>query len=210
MARSKNSKAASKDKGKAARKTSQKKREPPKKASRRRNAAPKAPTSSTVGSDSDDERRALTVRVDEMGGSHVGACVAAGAIGNAFGVICVGQGWIPPKLIATLMLGAGALTTGAGWYWELDHMMAAGAGVSAAGAFSLANQVSVDAYEAMEKRAAEKRAEREAKQAEADEAKRLAEARALLEAEKQKTRNNRRFVIIEDGEELDYELLDYA
>lgn len=212
---SKNSKAKPTSKGKAARKNDQKKREPPKNDARRRNAAPvpatTRPVVDAVDTSAEDERRAFTERMDEMGGSHMGACVAAGALGNALGVVMVGQGWIPPKLIATLMIGAGAATTGAGWYWDMDHMMAAGAGVTAAGAFSMANQVAVDAYEAMEKRADEKRAEREAKQAAADEAKRLAEARALLEAEKNRTRNGRRFVLVdENGDPQDFRLLDVA
>lgn len=208
---SKNSTAKSRSKGKATRKNNQKKREPPNNDTRRRNAAPVPATQPVVSTNAEDERRAFTERMDEMGGSHVGACVAAGALGNALGVVVVGQGWIPPKLIATLMIGAGAVTTGAGWYWDMDHMMAAGAGVTAAGAFSMANQVAVDTYEAMEKRAEEKRTERAAKQAAADEAKRLAEARALLEAENNKTRNCRRFVVVdENGNPQDFQLLDVA
>ena len=74
----------------------------------------------------------------------------------------------------------------------------------------MTNQVSVDAYEAMEKRAEEKRARKEAEESAKEREKRLADARALLEAEKQqKTRNARRFVILdENGESLDYDLVD--
>lgn len=215
MASKKNKATSNNRKGRAASKNQKKKREPPTKSSRRRNAAPATSTATALAtiepSEPEAERQALTSRVDEMGGSHMSACVAAGVVGNALGVIMAGQGWVPPKLIATLMLGAGAATTGAGWYWEMDHMMAAGAGLTAAGAFSLTNQFAVDAYEAIEKRAEEKRAEREAKNAEAERAKRLAEARALLEAEKPKPRNARQFVILDDdGEPLDYELLEVA
>ena len=92
-----------------------------------------------------------------------------------------------------------ALTTAAGWYWERDHMMAAGVGMATAGAFSIANQVAIDTYEAMEKRAEERRAKQEAEQ----EAKRLAEARALLDKHNQ-TRNARRFVVLDqDGDVID-------
>ena len=59
----------------------------------RRNAAPKR-----ARAPSDDqeerERKALTERMDEMGGSHVAAGVGAGAIGNVLGVIAVAMAMV--------------------------------------------------------------------------------------------------------------------
>ena len=172
-----------------------KKREPPaKKMIIRRNAAPARARPAPVAEE--PERTALSERIESMDGSHVAAGVGIGALANVLGVITVGRGWIGPKTTAGLLMGAGALTTAAGYYWERDHMMAAGVGVATAGAFSIANQVAIDAYEAMEKRADEKRAKQEAEK----EAKRLAEARALLERHNQ-TRNARRLVVLDqDGE----------
>ena len=171
-----------------------KKREPPAKMIIRRNAAPARARPAPVAEE--PERTALSERIESMDGSHVAAGVGVGALANVLGVITVGRGWVGPKTTAGLLMGAGALTTAAGYYWERDHMMAAGVGVATAGAFSIANQVAIDAYEAMEKRADEKRAKQEAEK----EAKRLAEARALLERHNQ-TRNARRLVVLDqDGE----------
>ena len=185
-------------KGKAKTTRKSKKREPPAKMIIRRNAAP-VRSRTVVKQEEESEREALTHRIEGMDGSHVAAGIGAGALANVLGVITVGRGWIGPKTTAGLLMGAGALTTAAGYYWERDHMMAAGVGVATAGAFSIANQVAIDAYEAMEKRADEKRAKQEAEK----EAKRLAEARALLDKHNQ-TRNARRFVVLDqDGDVID-------
>lgn len=191
--------------------TGKRKGEPPVKMIIRRNAAPKR-----ARAPSDDqeerERKALTERMDEMGGSHVAAGVGAGAIGNVLGVIAVGKGWVSPKWTAGLLMGSGAATMAAGWYWEWDHVMAVGAGMTTAGAFSITNQLAVDAYEAMETKAAEKRKKREEEEAEKERLKRLADARELLEAEaeKKKTRNARRIVILDgNGEPLDADFEEY-
>ncbi len=80
--------------------------------------------------------------------------------------------------------------------------MAAGVGLTTAGAFSMTNQIAVDAYEAMQKKAKEKREKAEAAQAEKDKAERLAEARALLEAEGNKPRNGRRIVVMDEDDTI--------
>ena len=113
----------------------------------------------------------------------------------------VGQGWLGPKTSAGILIGAGVATIGAGWYWEWDHMMSMGAGLTAAGTFSLANQLSVDGYRAMEKRAQEKRAKAEAEKEEKEHQKRVADARALIQAEEKKKRNARRIVLVDQDDE---------
>ena len=186
-------------KGKASTAKKSKKREPPAKMIIRRNAAPVRARKAAREEEEESERQALTERLEGMDGSHVAAGIGAGALANVLGVITVGRGWVGPKTTAGILMGTGAVTTAAGWYWERDHMMAAGVGMATAGAFSIANQVAIDAYEAMEKRAEERRAKQEAEK----EAKRLAEARALLEKHNQ-TRNARRFVVLDqDGEVID-------
>lgn len=70
-----------------------------------------------------------------MGSSHVAAGIGAGTLANAVGVLLVGKGWVGPKLTSALLMGAGAATAAAGWYWDMDHMLAAGTGVAAAGTF---------------------------------------------------------------------------
>lgn len=195
--KTKKTESRSKSKGKTG--TSKtKQREPTTKMVIRRNAVP-ARTRQTSKSEEESERTALTERVEGMDGTHVAAVIGAGTLANVLAVIAVGRGWIGPKVIAGLCIGAGAATTAGGWYWERDHMMAAGVGMAAAGAFSIANQVSIDAYESMEKRAEEKKAKKEAEA----EAKRLADARALLEQHKQ-TRNAHRLVVLDqDGDIID-------
>lgn len=145
----------------------------------RRNAAPRsAPV------EPESERTPITERLQDMGSTHVAASIGAGVAGNALGVLAVGQGWIGPKLTASLIMGGGVATTAAGYYWEADHMMAAGAGLTAAGTFSLVNQYAVDAYEATERRAQEKREKREFE-------KRRADARTLLPVDSTQTANRR-------------------
>jgi len=161
----------------------------------RRNAAPVRAASAKPAQPKKSERTPIVERMQDMGGGHVAAAIGAGAAGNIIGVIAVGQGWLSPKTSAGLLVGTGAATTAAGYYWESDHVMAAGAGLTAAGTFSLINQYAIDAYEAGEKRAQEKKAERDKK----NEAKRIADAHALVEAEKQKERRNARFVVIDGG-----------
>jgi hypothetical protein len=169
----------------------------------RRNAAPSRPATSNG---KEEGRKPLTRRVEEMGSSHVAAGIGAGALGSAAGVIMVGQGWVGPKTTAGVLMGSGVATTAAGWYWEADHVMAAGLGLTAAGAFSLTNQFAIDAYEAMEKRAEEKRDKQTKEQAEQDRGRRNAEARDLIEAEakRQQMRNSRRIVVVDaDGEVIE-------
>ena len=191
-------------------KSPKKKRASPARTVIRRNAAPATVDVSDEVADT-AERTALTAHIDEMGGSHMAAGIGAGAVGNAASILMVGQGLIGPKWAATLLMGTGAAATAAGWYWEMDHLMAAGIGITASGAFSVANQLAVEAHDAIEKRAEEKRARRDAEASDKARAQRLAEARALLEAEKNKTRNAARFVILdEDGQPLDFELMEAA
>ena len=85
----------------------------------------------------------MTERMQDMGGTHVAAGLAAGTLGNALGVMLVGLGWVGPKTTAGVLMGTGAATTAAGYYWEADHVMTAGAGLTAAGTFSLVNQYAV-------------------------------------------------------------------
>ncbi len=142
----------------------------------------------------------MTTRVDDMSGSHVASGIGAGTLANAVGVLMVGKGWIGPKLTAGLLMGTGVATAAAGWYWEMDHMMAAGAGVATAGTFSMTNQLAVDAYMAMEERAAEKRKKAAAEEESKEREKRLADARALLAEEKKKQqRNGRRIVVLDQN-----------
>ena len=199
-----------KDKGKAKKtKTQTKKREPPKETAiiLRRNASSmrtrdvRAPAREPKTERAEGERAPLTERIDNMGGSHVTASIGAGMAGSALAVAAVGKGWVGPKTSAGILMGAGAVGMVAGWWLESDHLMTAGAGLAAAGTFSVANQVSVEAYDALEKRAAEKRAKNEAEEEDEEQEKRLAEARALIEKEgKKKQRNARRIVILDrDG-----------
>ena len=162
---------------------------------KRRNAAPAAPAASppkirnaqaTTEAEVPDqdqpesERPTIKERVEEMDGSHVAVGVGAGALGNMLGVLVVGKGWVGPKTAAGLLVGTGALTTAAGYLWEADHVMVAGAGLATAGTFSLANQYAIDAYESLELRAKKKRQEQEQKELQ----KRLAEARVIVEADR--------------------------
>lgn len=183
---------------------------------RRRNAAPKSTTAprrnaaanpaltvqtrnaATVAAEPESERTPIQERVQEMGGVHVAAGVGAGALGNMLGVLAVGKGWLGPKTTASILVGSGAAAATAGYFWESDHLMAAGAGLAAAGTFSLSNQYAIDAYESVEERAKEKREERERK----DMQKRLAEARLLIEAEKKEQirRNGARHVVVLDAQ----------
>ena len=149
----------------------------------------------------------MAERIDNMGTSHVVAAATAGAISSALAVAAVGQGWVGPKTSAGILLGAGAATTAYGWHAEHDHVMMAGAGVTAAGAVSLANQLAIDGYESIQKRAAKKKAEKKAEDEAKDKAERLADARALLAEEEKKQPNAQRIVILnEDGAPEDYAL----
>lgn len=164
----------------------------------RRNAAPKRrqEPKSEPATETEPERMPFGERVQEMDGSHVAVGVGAGALGNMLGVLVVGRGWIGPKTTAGLLLGGGALASTAGYFWDSDHLMAAGAGLATAGTFSLANQYAIDAYEAVEERAKKKHDERERK----DLQKRLAEARVIVEAESKAKRNSQpRLVVIDQS-----------
>jgi hypothetical protein len=175
---------------------------PPPKMIIRRNAALSRPIASSM----ETQRAPLTRRVEGMDGSHVTAGAVAGALGTVAGVVVAGQGWIGPKVTAGILMGAGAATTAAGWYWDADHLMVAGVGITAAGTLSLTNQFAVDAYEAMEKRAEEKREKKGQEQAEQDQKRRNAEARAIIEteAQRQQMRNSRRIVVVDtDGEVIE-------
>jgi hypothetical protein len=174
----------------------------------RRNAAPRAsPARSNPPKLATLPEPTLSDRIHEMGGSHVAVGVGAGALGNVLGVLAVGKGWIGPKATAGIIMGTGAATTAAGYYWDADHLMTAGVGLTAAGGFSLANQLAVDAYEAAEKKAEEKR---EAEEKEARE-NRLAEARKLIQAENQRkeARNGPRLIVVQsrddDDDDIEYD-----
>jgi hypothetical protein len=151
----------------------------------RRNAAPRAPEPEPEPEATEPKRKAMRERVKSMGGSHVAAGIGAGALGNVLGVIAVGQGWLGPKTTAGLMVGTGVAASAAGYAWSMDHMMAAGVGLTAAGTFSFANQAAIYAYEADERKAKEK-AEKEAKEkAEVEKLKKFADAqRQIAEAQK--------------------------
>lgn len=149
----------------------------------------------------EEERAPILERVSNMGGSHVAAVAASGVVCNALGVLSIGKGWTGPKTTAGLMMGAGAVATGSGWYWDMDHVMAMGVGATAAGAFSMANILAVDTYDAMEKRAAEKRKKLQTEEEAKDKQKRLVEARALIAAENKKHRNARRITIANTQED---------
>jgi hypothetical protein len=191
---------------------------PPPKMIIRRNAALSRPEASSIPRNaalsrraaSSAERAPLTRRIEGMEASHVAAGALGGTLGSVVGVVSVGKGWIGPKKTAGILMGAGAAATAAGWYWDADHLMAAGVGMTAAGTFSLANQFSVDLYEAMEKRAEEKQERKEKEQADQDRERRLAEARAMIEAEakakQQNMRNGRRIVVVDaEGEVIEHE-----
>ncbi|MCG8422062.1 MAG: hypothetical protein MJE77_29415 [Proteobacteria bacterium] len=134
-----------------------KRNKPPPKVTIRRNAA-------SAGSSSDDEgesRPSIRERLQEMGGTHAAAGAAAGTVGTMLGVFVAGMGWIKPKNTAGILLGTGAATTTAGYLLNRNHLMAAGTGLAAAGTYSLINQYSVDAYEALEEKDKKKTEERE-------------------------------------------------
>lgn len=176
----------------------------------RRNAAPTRARSRPKDEpdEEENERRPLTERMEDMGPSHVVAAVAGGSLANVAGVVATAQGWIGPKWAAGSLMGGGLTTAAAGWYWDSDHAMATGAGIAAAGAFSIVNQLAVDAYEAMEKKAQEKRARKKVEEEKKEREQRLAEARTLLdeEAKKKGTRNARRIVVLDqEGEPIDAE-----
>jgi hypothetical protein len=151
-----------------------------------------------------DTGTSIAERVNDIGGTHVATGAGVGIIGQALAVVATGKGWIGPKVTAVTLLGTGGATTAAGLYFEKGHLTAAGVGLTAAGALSLTNQLAVDAYESIERRADEKRKKAEEERVAGEHAKKLDEARALLEAEK-KHRNARRIEIIEpdDGDLYD-------
>jgi hypothetical protein len=151
----------------------------------RRNAAPRAPEPEPEPEATEPKRKAMRERVKSMGGSHVAAGIGAGALGNVLGVIAVGQGWLGPKTTAGILMGTGAAATTAGYVWSMDHVMAAGAGLTAAGTFSLVNQAAIYAYEADERKAKEKADKKAKEEAEVEKLKKIADAqRQLAEAQK--------------------------
>lgn len=141
----------------------------------RRNLAPAAPlrapmavsvpTTSTKpatpGGALSSQLSSIRARVGGMGESHVVSGLGAGALGNALGLLVVGQGWLGPKTYAAIVMGTGAAATTAGYKWESDHLMAAGAGLAVAGTFSLANAYALQGLEAGEKLVAEKQAKQQ-------------------------------------------------
>lgn len=212
-------KQASSKKGTA--RTKSKKREPPKAV--KQTAKPKTQvalkrndrasqtqkTRAAAQRDREEARTPLAERVESMGASHVAVSIGSGVAWSALGVVAVGQGWVGPKLTAGLMMGSGTAATAAGWYWEMDHLMAGGAGLTAAGAFSMANQLAVDAYERMEERAEKLAKEKEAKEKKKIDAKKLVEARALIAAA-DKQRNARRITLVSDDGATDDPPIDYV
>lgn len=154
----------------------------------RRNAA-----ATTVAIEEPD-RTPLLDRFQGMGGTHAAAGIGAGALGSTVGVIAVGKGWMKPKTAGWTLAGTGAGTTAVGYYFDADHLMAAGAGMTTAGAYSLATQYSIEGFESIEKHAKEKRR-----------ALALKEAQAQLQSGQNPTTRNR-LVIVEraiEGEEYD-------
>lgn len=140
--------------------TTMKRRKAPPEVKIRNNARP----SPTKDEQSEKERRKLSERMREMDASHALIATAAGTIGNALSVLLVGLGWASPKATAGVLMGTGAATAAAGYYWEADHAMVAGAGLTTAGTWSLAQQYAVDAYEAIENRLEDKKAKDDQKQ----------------------------------------------
>ena len=148
----------------------------------------------------EEVRTPLAERVQNMGATHVAACIGTGAAGNVLAMTSVVKGWAGPKASALALFGAGTAATAAGYYWEMDHMMAGGAGAMAAGAFSMANVLAYEAYGRME----EREKEEDAEEAKEEEEKELAKARKLI-ADAEKKRNGRVFVAVDDdGKPLDY------
>ena len=165
----------------------------------RRNAAPKRQSAPNVKEAEEDTRAPMKDRLQNMDGSHVAAGLAAGAIGNTIGVLLVGQGWASPKATAGVLIGTGGAATAAGYWWEADHLMAAGAGLATAGTFSLANQYAVDAYESLEQKAKDKKEAREKEQLQ----KLLAETRS---GGKEAQRNGApRLTIVNTDDQPDYD-----
>ncbi|MCG8419455.1 MAG: hypothetical protein MJE77_16110 [Proteobacteria bacterium] len=146
--------------------------------------------------DQNQTRPSMGERLQELDGAHVGSGVAAGAVGNALGVLVVGLGWLGPKVTAGLLLGTGATATTAGYFLERNHLMAAGTGLAAAGTFSLINQYAVDAYEALDDRDRRKKEEREQE----EHRKRLAAARQVS---RQANQRNAHLRIVDPGDEFE-------
>ena len=142
-------------------------------------------------SDDNDERAPILERIGDMGGTHLLAGIGGGVCGQAIALATVSNATLGPKTAAGVVMGAGGLTTGTGWYLDMDHVMAAGIGMTAAGTLALTNQLAADAYESIEKRAEDKRKKKDAEESDKRHAKALAEARALIEAEDKKHRNAR-------------------
>ena len=146
-----------------------KKREPPAKmivrpttAPARKSESPPARAQDSAAEETDDKRTPFGERVANMGASHAATAAGAGVVSTAASVFIVGKGWASPKLTSGLVAGTGAAATAAGYHWESDHLMAAGVGMTAAGGILLSGQYAVDLYQGMEKRAADKRAKKEA------------------------------------------------
>lgn len=139
------------------------------------------------------ESRTLGERVEDMGVSHVAAVATGAALSTAVVIGLVANGTLSPKTGAACQIGVGTAATAYGYHAEHDHLMMAGVGIASAGAFSMANQLAIDGYEALEKRAEARKAKKaeEAKKEDAEKAK--------------KQRNARRIVVLDDdGRELDY------
>ena len=172
----------------------------------RRNAAPRP----AIARKARSERKAMAKRMQSMDASHVAVGVGAGAVGSIAGVVVVGQGWLSPKATAGVITGTGVATTTAGYLMESDHVMVAGAGLTAAGVFSLANQYAIEAYEGMEKRAEDKKEEAKAKElAEGKQGQTSSQNSQNGQADKPKQaahlRNGRRLIVIDgDGNPVDY------
>lgn len=206
--------AARKGKAGTKKKAATKKRAPPTKAKaktstraskpqmvmKRNDRAAQTRQTRSVHAPPEEVRTPLAERVQCMGATHVAACIGTGAAGNVLALTSVVKGWAGPKTSALALFGAGTAATAAGYYWEMDHVMAGGAGAMAAGAFSVANVLAVEAYGRME----EKEKEDDEKEAKEEEAKELAKARKLI-ADTEKQRNGRMFVAVDDdGKPLDY------
>jgi hypothetical protein len=168
----------------------------------RRNAAPRHIEPPRPRAEPKDEEQPLFCVTRSQ--AVLGASMTAGA--TLLGVVAAGKGWLDPKTAGGLLLGTGIAAAAAGLVWEVKPMTAAGGALMTAGGLSLVNQLGVYGFEKYEERLEAKREQK----AEEDRTKRLADARAMIEAEakakQQNMRNGRRIVVVDaEGEVIEHE-----
>lgn len=137
-------------------------------------------TQSALDHDSDGRRR-LGERIDNMGASHVAATATAASISSALAYGAIAKGLVRPMNSAVAQIAVGTAAAVIGHRGDHDHIMMAGAGIASAGVFSMANQLAVGGYEAIEKRAEKRKAEKNA---------------AEKDDKNKKTRNARRLIVV--------------